>query len=134
MKRYRLLSDIASDADIEAAFEWYESEQSELGLEFLDEVRGAYTGILEGPFKYQELRSGIRRAIKLEPQVSASLPELLAPLTQAREKILVSLSAETQRLLLQPGREIFTTPDQTFDEQVELAQKVLDVDERDSGD
>jgi hypothetical protein len=69
--------------------------------------------------------------IRLEPQVSASLPDLLAPLTQAREKILVTLSAETQRLLLQPGREIFTTPDQTFDEQVELAQKVPDVDERD---
>ena len=41
MKRYRLLSDVAADADIEAAFEWYESEQPGLGLEFLDEVRAA---------------------------------------------------------------------------------------------
>ena len=63
MKRYHLLSDVASDADVEAAFEWYESEQSGLGLEFLDEVRAAYTRILEGPLKYQELRSGIRRAL-----------------------------------------------------------------------
>ena len=63
MSRYRLLSDVASDADIEAAFEWYESEQPGLGLEFLDEVRAAYARILDGPFKYQELRSGIRRAI-----------------------------------------------------------------------
>ena len=63
MKPYRLLSDVASDADIEAAFEWYESEQPRLGLEFLDEVRAAYGRILDGPFKYQELRSGIRRAI-----------------------------------------------------------------------
>lgn len=63
MNRYRLLSDEASDADIEAAFEWYESEQPGLGLEFLDEVRAAYTRILDGPFKYQVLRSGIRRAI-----------------------------------------------------------------------
>ncbi len=63
MKRYHLLSDVAADADIEAAFEWYESEQLGLGLEFLDEVRAAYTRILDGPFKYQELRIGIRRAI-----------------------------------------------------------------------
>jgi len=63
VKRYHLLSDVAADADIEAAFEWYESEQLGLGLEFLDEVRAAYTRILDGPFKYQELRIGIRRAI-----------------------------------------------------------------------
>jgi len=69
--------------------------------------------------------------IQLEPLVRAALPDLLAPLTQAREKILVSLPVETQKLLLQPGREIHTTPDQTFDEQVDLAQKVSDVNERD---
>lgn len=38
MKRYGLLADVATDADIEAAFEWYESEQPGLGLEFLDEL------------------------------------------------------------------------------------------------
>jgi len=69
--------------------------------------------------------------VLLEPQVRGSLPDLLAPLTQAREKILVSLSVETQKLLLQRGREISTTPDQTFDERVESAQKVPDVNERD---
>jgi len=69
--------------------------------------------------------------VRLEPQVSSSLPDLLAPLTQAREKILISLSVETQKQLLQPGREISTTPDQTFDEQVESAQKLPDVNERD---
>jgi plasmid stabilization system protein ParE len=63
VKHFHLLSDVAADADIEAAFEWYESEQLGLGLEFLDEVRAAYTRILDGPFKYEELRSGIRRAI-----------------------------------------------------------------------
>ena len=63
MSRYHLLSDAAADADIEAAFEWYESEQPELGFEFLDEVRATYDRILDGPFKYQELRSGIRRAL-----------------------------------------------------------------------
>lgn len=63
MNRYRLLSDLAADNDIEAAFEWYESEQPGLGIEFLDEVKAAYTRILDGPFKYQHLRSGIRRAL-----------------------------------------------------------------------
>jgi hypothetical protein len=37
VSRYSLLSDVASDADIEAAFEWYESEQPGLGFEFLGE-------------------------------------------------------------------------------------------------
>jgi len=63
VKPYRILSDVASDADIEAGFEWYESEQTGLGLEFLDEIRAAYARILDGPFKYEELRSGIRRAL-----------------------------------------------------------------------
>jgi hypothetical protein len=63
VKRYRLLSDVASDTDIEAAFEWYESEQPGLTFELLDEVRAAYSRILDGPLKYQELRSGIRRAL-----------------------------------------------------------------------
>ncbi len=63
MKRYRLLADVATNADIEAAFEWYESEQPGLGLEFLNEVRAAYSRMLDGPLRYQELRSGIRRAL-----------------------------------------------------------------------
>jgi hypothetical protein len=46
--RYHLVSDIASDADIEAAFEWYQSEQPGLGLEFLDEVRAVYRRVLDG--------------------------------------------------------------------------------------
>ena len=70
--------------------------------------------------------------IRLEPQVSASLPDLLAPLTQAREKLLVSLSPENQTQLLEPGREISATPDKTLEEQVELAEKLPDVHERDS--
>ena len=67
----------------------------------------------------------------LEPQVRAALPDLSPALRQAREKILVSLPVETQKQLLQPGREISTTPDQTFDEQMEAAQKQTDVYERD---
>jgi hypothetical protein len=70
--------------------------------------------------------------MKLEPQVRGSLPDLLPSLTQAREKLLVSLSVENQKLFLKPGQEMSSTPDKTFDERVELAQKVPDLNERDA--
>lgn len=63
MIEYRLVSELRADLDIEAAFRWYEKEQSGLGLEFLDELRAAYNRIVEGPFKYPHLRSGVRRAL-----------------------------------------------------------------------
>ena len=63
MTRYRIEAEPSVDADIEAAFQWYESEEPGLGFEFVDELRHAYRRILNGPFQYQELRSGIRRAI-----------------------------------------------------------------------
>jgi len=73
----------------------------------------------------------LRGLITLEPQVRLYLPDLLPSLIQAREKILVSLSVETQKLFQQPGREVSTTPVQTFDEQIESALKQPDSDERD---
>ena len=63
MTEYRLISDPRADLDIEAAFLWYEKEQSGLGLEFLDELRATYHRIIEGPYKYPHLRSGVRRAL-----------------------------------------------------------------------
>lgn len=63
MSRYKIESESAVEADVEAAFEWYEGEEPGLGLEFLDDLRSAYQRILDGPFKYQDLRSGIRRAL-----------------------------------------------------------------------
>jgi hypothetical protein len=60
---YRLVSQPSVDLDVESAFDWYENEQSGLGVEFLDELRAIYDRIADGPPKYQELRSGIRRAI-----------------------------------------------------------------------
>jgi plasmid stabilization system protein ParE len=59
VKRYRLKSNPIVDADVEAAFQWYESEKEGLGYEFLDELRR----IRNGPLKYQVLSSGIRRAM-----------------------------------------------------------------------
>jgi len=63
VSEYRLVSEPPADLDIEAAFEWYEKEQLGLGGEFLHELRATYDRIIEGPFKYQHLRSGIRRAL-----------------------------------------------------------------------
>ena len=48
MSQYRIEAEPSVDADIEAAFEWYESEEPDLSFEFLDELRAAYQRILEG--------------------------------------------------------------------------------------
>ncbi len=63
MSTYRLIAEPQADFDVEGAFEWYEGERLGLGFEFLDELRAAYDRIVEGPLKYQDLRSGIRRAL-----------------------------------------------------------------------
>lgn len=63
MTEHRLISEPAVDLDVEAAFEWYEREQSGLGVEFLDELRTTYRRIAAGPLRYQELRGGIRHAL-----------------------------------------------------------------------
>lgn len=60
---YTLVTEPAADADIESAFDWYEAEKPGLGLEFLDELRDTYRRILNGPLHYQDLRSGVRRAL-----------------------------------------------------------------------
>ena len=63
MKRYRLDAEAAVEFDVESAFDWYESEEPGLGLQFLEQLRRAYRRILENPHGYQELRSGIRRGL-----------------------------------------------------------------------
>ena len=63
MSKYRLVSEPQTDLEIEATFQWYQKQQTGLGVEFLEELRAVYTRIGEGPLKYQHLRSGIRRAL-----------------------------------------------------------------------
>lgn len=63
MTTYRLVAEPAADLDVEAAFAWYQNERAGLGSEFLDELRVAYGRIGDGPLKYRELRSGIRRTL-----------------------------------------------------------------------
>lgn len=62
MSSYRIENNNIVDAEVEAAFEWYESEEPGLGYEFLDELRATYHRIQDGPLKYQLLRSDVRRA------------------------------------------------------------------------
>ena len=63
MTDYRLVAEPRADLDVAAAFEWYEDQRLGLGAEFLEQLRATYDRIAEGPLKYQELRSGIRRAL-----------------------------------------------------------------------
>lgn len=63
MKSYRLEAGPAVDADVEAAFDWYEIEEPGLGFQFLEGLRAGYQRILETPLAFQDLRSGIRRAL-----------------------------------------------------------------------
>lgn len=63
MTERRLISQPQADRDVIATFEWYENERAELGYEFLDELSATYDRIVDGPLKYQLLRSGIRRAL-----------------------------------------------------------------------
>lgn len=63
MKSYRLEATPGADLDVEAAFDWYEAEEPGLGYEFLDELRAAYQRVLDHPLGYEDLRSGIRRAL-----------------------------------------------------------------------
>jgi len=60
---YRLEANIAVELDVEAAFEWYEAEETSLGVLFLEELRSTYQRILDNPLAFQEIRSGIRRAL-----------------------------------------------------------------------
>jgi hypothetical protein len=97
----------------------------EAPLDERDTYRSSNVALLPGT---AHLLQGL---ITLEPQVRVSLPDLLPALTEAREKVLVSLSVETQKLFLQPGREVSTTPVQTFDQKIESALKRPDKHERD---
>jgi hypothetical protein len=72
----------------------------------------------------------LQSLMRIEPQVRASLPDLSGPVSQTRENLLVSLSVDTQKQLSQPGRDVSTTPEQSFDELIELAQKLPNVNDR----
>ena len=63
MTAYRLVAAPRVDLDVAATYQWYENEQPGLGSSFLDQLRAVYDRVAAGPLQYQELRSGIRRAL-----------------------------------------------------------------------
>lgn len=63
MTEYRLVAEPRADLDVAATFNWCEKEQVGLGREFLDELRATYDRVADAPLAYQDLRSGIRRAL-----------------------------------------------------------------------
>ena len=63
MTTYRLVAQPRADFDVAGAYRWYEDERAGLGLQFLQELRAAYDRIAEDPLRYQQLESGIRRAL-----------------------------------------------------------------------
>jgi toxin ParE1/3/4 len=60
---YRLVAEPRVDLDVAAADQWYENEEPGLGLASLDQLLVTYDRIATGPLQYQDLRSGIRRAL-----------------------------------------------------------------------
>ena len=63
MTHHRLEANIAVELDVEAAFEWYEAEETSLGIVFLEELRSTYHEFSRTLWPFQEIRSGIRRAL-----------------------------------------------------------------------
>lgn len=53
----------AAAADVEDAYEWYESQRPDLGEEFLAEVSAAVELIVEAPQAFAEVHRSTRRAL-----------------------------------------------------------------------
>jgi hypothetical protein len=69
--------------------------------------------------------------MRIEPQIR-EFPDLLDAVVQAREKILVSLPVEIQTTFLRPdSNEASSSPEKTFDERIETAEKTPNVNQRD---
>jgi plasmid stabilization system protein ParE len=52
-----------AEADIEEAFDWYESRSAGLGAEFLRAVDNTLAGIVRNPLAYQVVFRNTRRAV-----------------------------------------------------------------------
>jgi toxin ParE1/3/4 len=63
MSEYHLVTQPRAARDVEVIFDWYDDERPGLGREFLEELRATISRVLAGPYRYQVLRSDIRRAL-----------------------------------------------------------------------
>ncbi len=62
MTAHALVTERDVDDDVVSAFEWYESERSGLGSEFLAELSATYRRIRATPLGYQRLWGHVRHA------------------------------------------------------------------------
>ena len=53
----------AAQRNLRDAARWYETQQSSLGSEFVEEVRGTFHRIAENPYQFQEIYRRTRRAL-----------------------------------------------------------------------
>lgn len=58
----RLHVEVEAEQDLQAAFDWYESERSGLGDEFLLAVEAAFAAVARRPESFAMVESDIRRA------------------------------------------------------------------------
>ena len=52
-----------AEEDIESAFEWYEQQQVNLGLRFVEEIELKFQEIEEYPALHKEMMGNVRRAL-----------------------------------------------------------------------
>ncbi|PSN11713.1 addiction module toxin RelE [filamentous cyanobacterium CCT1] len=60
---YRLIIRPQAELDIQAAFEWYETQTPGLGSEFIRAVDASLSGIGRSPFGYPKVYKQARRAL-----------------------------------------------------------------------
>ena len=63
MPEHELTVRKAAEADLEAAFDWYEQERIGLGDAFLEEVENSLSRIRRGPRSYPQIKPGFRCAL-----------------------------------------------------------------------
>lgn len=59
----RLVVQLQSDLDIQAAAVWYEDQQSGLGLRFLDELDVVFRRIVDNPRQFPPMDGNVHRAL-----------------------------------------------------------------------
>jgi hypothetical protein len=123
------------DPVISANFAVNSSVQRQFTLTLLRRAQQALEVPLDATDDYNGLSGAghIRQTlIRIEPYVKERLPDLLDAVIQTREKIFVSLTAETQNTIGGSGQnEASAAPTKTFDERIESAEKTLGVNQRD---
>jgi len=59
--KYNLIISPEAEIDIQEAFEWYENQQPDLGLDFIEEVEKLIHRIEENPFMFRKVYKELRR-------------------------------------------------------------------------